>query len=139
MIAPISERAVMLLRWPVWSGVSRTSNTSLRRSFMVTSAARVSHIVDGMRRVRERLDVGNLERRLVSERDLGCLRHHEMGLNPGIAEEFKQTDTVCHSRRSGDSDDQASLRWVHDRIPKVSNAPETGLREGRRPLLPPER
>src|ERR1700732_1499880 len=157
MIAPISESAVMLLRWPVWSGVSRTSNTSLRRSFKVTSAARVSnvvvtpveisdierteqgatiipivrnepleigaaissmecavgaraahptrrerpagrrarHIVDGMRRVRERLDVGNLERCLVGERDLGGLRHHQMGLNPGIAEQFKQTAAVC--------------------------------------------
>jgi hypothetical protein len=53
-----------------------------------------------------------------------------MGLNPGIAEQFKQPDTVCHSRRSGDSDDQASLRWVHDRIPEILNAPEMVLREG---------
>jgi hypothetical protein len=35
----------MLLRWPVWSGVSRTNKTSFRRSFKVTSAARVSNVV----------------------------------------------------------------------------------------------
>ena len=42
---PISESAVMLRRWPVWSGVSRTSKTSFRRSFRVTSAARVNNVV----------------------------------------------------------------------------------------------
>ena len=89
-----------------------------------------------MCRVRQRLDVGNLERCLVSERDLGRLGHHEMGLNPGIAEELKQTDTVYHSRRSGDSDDQASLRWLHDKDSIVSNAPETVLRAARPPLTP---
>ena len=77
--------------------------------------------------MRQRLDVGNLERRLVGERDLGRPGHHEMGLNPRIAEELKQTDTVCHSRRSGDSDDQASLRWLHDRLPQFR------MRQNRRP------
>ena len=45
MMAPISDNAAMDLRWPPCSGVSRTINTSLRRSLRVTSAARVSSVV----------------------------------------------------------------------------------------------
>ena len=45
MIAPISDNAVMVRRWPVCSGVSRTISTSRRCSFRVTSAARVSSVV----------------------------------------------------------------------------------------------
>ena len=45
MMAPISESASMLRRWPVWSGVSRTISTSRRRSFSTTSAARVRRVV----------------------------------------------------------------------------------------------
>ena len=41
MIAPISARATMLRRCPRWNGVSRTMSTSGRRSFSVTSAARL--------------------------------------------------------------------------------------------------
>jgi len=44
MMAPISDSASMLRRWPVWSGVSRTIRTSRRRSFSTTSAARVSRL-----------------------------------------------------------------------------------------------
>ena len=44
MVAPISARAVMVRRWPRWNGVSRTISTSGRRSFSVTSAARVSRV-----------------------------------------------------------------------------------------------
>ena len=45
MIAPISDNAVMVRRWPVCSGLSRTISTSRRRSLSVTSAARVSNVV----------------------------------------------------------------------------------------------
>src|SRR5580658_727348 len=44
MIAPISAKAVMLRKWPACKGDSRTIRTSLRRSFNVTSAARVSSV-----------------------------------------------------------------------------------------------
>ena len=44
MIAPISDSASMVRRWPVCSGVSRTISTSRRRSFSTTSAARVSSV-----------------------------------------------------------------------------------------------
>ncbi|MOA43268.1 hypothetical protein D3C78_1654060 [compost metagenome] len=40
MIPPISVTAVMLRKWARVSGVSRAINTSVRRSFSVTSAAR---------------------------------------------------------------------------------------------------
>ena len=42
MIAPISASATRLRKWPRCSGVSRTIRISGRRSFSVTSAARVS-------------------------------------------------------------------------------------------------
>ena len=45
MMAPISASAVMVRRCPRCSGVSRTINTSGRRSFSITSAARVSRLV----------------------------------------------------------------------------------------------
>ena len=40
----MSDRASRLRRWPLCSGVSRSINTSRRRSFKVTSAARVSRL-----------------------------------------------------------------------------------------------
>ena len=43
-MAPISVAAVMLRRWARLNGVSRTINTRRRRSFNVTSAARVSRL-----------------------------------------------------------------------------------------------
>ena len=42
---PFPTSAVIVRRWPAWSGVSRTSSTSGRRSFRVTSAARLSSVV----------------------------------------------------------------------------------------------
>ena len=42
MIAPISASWVRLRKCPAWSGVSRTIKTSRRRSFSMTSAARVN-------------------------------------------------------------------------------------------------
>ena len=42
MRAPISASATMVLKWPKWSGVSRTININGRRSFNDTSAARIS-------------------------------------------------------------------------------------------------
>ncbi len=44
MIPPISVTAVMVLRCPRCSGVSRSISTSGRRSFSTTSAARVSRV-----------------------------------------------------------------------------------------------
>ena len=41
---PISVTAVMLRRCARFSGVSRATNTSLRRSFSTTSAARLSRL-----------------------------------------------------------------------------------------------
>ena len=41
-MAPISASCTMVRRWPRCSGVSRTISTSGRRSFRVTSPARVS-------------------------------------------------------------------------------------------------
>src|ERR1700733_13529391 len=103
MMAPISDNAAMDLRWPPCSGVSRTINTSLRRSLRVTSADRVSnvevtpvaisdieridhaggaersgrnrgrHIADVMNGMRGRLDIRYLQRRLVGEGEFGGL------------------------------------------------------------------
>ena len=42
--APLSDAWVIMRRCPVCSGVSRTSNTRRRRSFSVTSAARLSRL-----------------------------------------------------------------------------------------------
>jgi hypothetical protein len=43
---PISVTAVMLRRWARLNGVSRTISSRRRRSFSVTSAARVSRLSD---------------------------------------------------------------------------------------------
>jgi hypothetical protein len=43
-IAPFSVAASMLRRWPACSGASRTTSTRRRRSFRVTSAARLSKV-----------------------------------------------------------------------------------------------
>jgi hypothetical protein len=44
MIAPISASCTSVRRWPRCSGVSRTTRISGRRSFNVTSAARVRRL-----------------------------------------------------------------------------------------------
>ena len=46
MMPPISVTAVMLRRWARFSGVSRVSSTSRRRSFSTTSAARLIRLSD---------------------------------------------------------------------------------------------
>ena len=42
MIAPISDKEVIVLRCPRWRGLSRTMRINLRFSFKETSAARTS-------------------------------------------------------------------------------------------------
>jgi len=46
MMPPISVTDVMLRRWARLNGVSRTISNSVRRSFSVTSAARVTRLSD---------------------------------------------------------------------------------------------
>ena len=56
--------------------------------------------------VSQRPHLGDLEVGLVRERDFCRARHHQMRLDPGLAQQLERADAVDDPRRAGNADDQ---------------------------------